>query len=104
MCIGKIYETLLKIFESLCPVKIYFIYGAPGEVEMGVLKSGNQQASLKIDHRSIGPCQCFDFLIATYCEDLVTGHRQSLRLRPRLVPSPDLSIYEDPVNMVQRRL
>src|SRR5215472_16039233 len=104
MCIGKIYETLLKILESLCSVKIYFIYGAPGEVEMGILKSGNQQASLKIDCRGIGRCQCFDFLIAAYCEDLVTGHRQSLRLRPCLVPSPDVSIYEDPVNMLKRRL
>ena len=75
MSFGKISEALLKLLQRLCPVQVHFINGLPRKMEMGILKSRNNQATLQIDDCCVRCCgERMYFLIRTDGHDLVAAY------------------------------
>jgi hypothetical protein len=55
---------------------------------------------VKVDYRCVQGGDRSDFFIVTDRDNSVAAHGQRLRLRPCVILSPDLAIYEDSIGML----
>jgi len=85
-------------------VQIHLIYGPSREVQVGILKPGNDQVALQVEDRRIGPGHCPDFFVAAHSDDSVAADCQSAGQRLRIICRPDLPVYEDAIRVLFLRL
>src|SRR5215471_2562774 len=104
MSFGKIGEALLKLLQRLGPVQVHFINGLPRKMEMRILKPRNNKATLQIDDCCVRCGEGAYLLIRTYGQNLVAADGEGLRLWSSVIFGPYLSIHEDAIGMLLRRL
>ena len=78
MRFSKIQKAQLKIFESLDSMQVDFIYGAPREMKVRVLKSWDDQPAPQIDDNRVGCSHCPHLSVVADCDESVAADRESL--------------------------
>jgi len=103
MAAGKFGDAALKFLQGGGVREVHFIDGGPGEVQVGILKSGEHESTVKVNHRGVGGGQSANLTIGAESEQLITAYGQGLGAGPGAVPGPDVAIEKNAVGMGRGR-
>ncbi len=69
------------------------------EMNMSVVETGNDTASLKVNHFCLGTCQLENCLAVTNLDDAIALDGDRLGFRLPGIPCPDFAVYQDEINV-----